>query len=368
MTSARLRIRADAPDADARASAGRPFGSRPAAFAALVAGLAGGVVVLGLLSVSIGSVRIPVGEVWSIIGSHLGVAGSPSDPVADQIVWTVRMPRTLLAILVGAALSVAGAVIQAVVRNPLGDPQLIGVTPGAGFGAVLVIVLGSDAVGGASLALAAFAGAFFAFGVVFLLGRRGGEWPPARLVLAGVAVGYVFSSATYFLQTLASPAQIQRALYWSLGSVSGAQWHDLPLLAVVVTGGVGWLVAVGARLNALVSGADLARSLGVDVGRFQLLLMALAALVTGTAVAVSGGIGFVGLMVPHIVRQLVGADHRRVLPCSVLLGAIVLLAADLVARLALAPAELPLGIVTAGIGAPFFVWLLAGGRAGRGRR
>ncbi|MFT3862298.1 FecCD family ABC transporter permease [Micropruina sp.] len=337
---------------------------RPPAFGLLLLGLALGVVALALVSVSVGSVPLSLAEVWRIVVAHLGLAGATADTVADQIVWTVRLPRTLLAILVGAGLGVAGTVIQAVVRNPLGDPQLIGVTPGAGFGAVLVIVLGSDAIGGAPLAAAAFAGALLAFAVVFLLGRSGGEWPPARLVLAGVAVGYVFSSATYFLQILATPSQVQRVLYWSLGSVSGAQWRDLPLLTAVVVLGAGWLVIAGGRLNALVSGADLARSLGVDVGRFQLQLMLLAALVTGCVVTVSGGIGFVGLMVPHIARQLVGTDHRRVLPCALLIGAAVLLVADLIARLVLAPAELPVGVVTAAIGAPFFVWLLASGRRG----
>lgn len=335
------------------------------AFGLMLTGLTVAVIVLALVSVSIGSVPISLVEVWRIVAGHLGLGGvAGSDPVSDQIVWTVRIPRTLLAVLVGAGLGVAGTVIQAVVRNPLGDPQLIGVTPGAGFGAVLVIVLGSDAVGGAPLAAAAFGGALLAFAIVFLLGRRGGEWPPARLVLAGVAVGYVFSSATYFLQILATPTQVQRVLYWSLGSVSGAQWRDLPLLSAVVLLGAGWLVIAGGRLNALVSGADLARSLGVDVGRFQLQLMLLAALVTGCVVTASGGIGFVGLMVPHIARQLVGADHRRVLPCALLIGAAVLLVADLIARLVLAPAELPVGVVTAAIGAPFFVWLLAGGRRG----
>ncbi len=330
----------------------------PAAFRLLIVVLFAVTVVVAFVSVSLGPVRIPLSDVWHVVGAHLVGAQPDVDPVVDQIVWNVRLPRTLLAMLVGAGLAVTGAVIQAVVRNPLGDPYLLGIVPGAGLGAVLVIVFGSAAVAGLSLSAAAFVGALVAFAVTFVLGRHRGEWPPARLLLAGVAVGYLFSAATYFLQTLATPNQIQRVLFWSLGSVSGATWSDLPLLGLVVGVGCGWLVLVARRLNALVAGADLARSLGIDVGRFQLQLMLLTAIVTGCVVAVAGGIAFVGLMVPHIARMLVGAEHRRVLPVALLIGAVGLLAADIIARLALAPAELPLGVVTAAVGAPFLLWLL----------
>ncbi|MFP5020799.1 FecCD family ABC transporter permease [Pseudonocardia phyllosphaerae] len=312
------------------------------------------------LSVSVGSVGVPVGTVWQVVATRTGltdpVAGA--DPVVDQIVWSVRVPRTVLAMLAGAGLSVAGAVIQTVVRNPLGDPYLIGIVPGAGLGAVTVIVAGSAAVGGLSLSAAAFAGGLLAFAVVFLLGRQQGKWPPARLVLAGVAVGYLVSSVTFFLQTIAAPNQVQRVLFWTLGSVAGARWADLAVPAVVIALGTAWLVLNGRRLNTLVNGTDLAASLGIAVGRFQLQLMALTALVTGSVVAVAGGIGFIGLVVPHVARLLVGADHRRVLVTSVLLGSVSLPLADVAARTLRAPAELPIGIVTAAIGAPFFLWLL----------
>lgn len=344
---------------------GPPFAPR-GRLVVLVAGLSVAVVVVALLGISVGSVGVPVATVWQVVGHHLGLPVTPPDPVLDQIVWTVRVPRVLLGIVVGAGLAVGGAVIQTVVRNPLGDPYLIGIVPGAGLGAVVVIVLGSAAVGGLGLSAAAFLGAWAAFGVTFLLGRRHGAWPPVRLVLAGVAVGYLVSSATYYLQTVAAPNQVQRVLFWTLGSLSGAAWEQLALPVMVIALGTGWLLLNGRRLNALAAGTDLAASLGIDVGRMQLQLMALSALVTGCIVAVAGGIGFAGLIVPHLARLLVGAEHRRMLLTSVLVGAVFLPLADIVARTVRAPAELPIGVVTAAVGAPFFLWLLRrtdGGRA-----
>jgi iron complex transport system permease protein len=327
--------------------------------------LVAGVAAVATASIAVGTVPISPGTVWSSIAGHLTGSVPGIGSAEDQIVWSVRLPRTMLGILVGAALAVGGTVIQAVVRNPLGDPYLIGIVPGAGLGAVIVIVLGSGALGGLSITAAAFAGAMAAFIATFALGRQQGRWPATRLVLAGVAMGYLISAFTYFLQTLATPGQLQRVLFWTLGSVSGATWEDLPLLAIIVTAGTVWLVANGRRLNGLASGSELAASLGIDVGRFQLQLMTLVALMTGAVVAVVGGIGFVGLMVPHLARLLVGADHRRVLIVSLLGGAIFLPLADIVARTLLPPTEIPIGIVTAAVGAPFFIWLLAGlGRRG----
>jgi iron complex transport system permease protein len=318
-----------------------------------------------VLSASVGTVPIPLDEVWRSIATHL--TGSIHASAQDQIVWDVRVPRTLLAALVGAALALAGTVIQAVVRNPLGDPSLIGIVPGAGLGAALVIVLGAGAVGGLPITAAAFLGAGLAFVATFALGRQQGRWPAVRLVLAGVAVGYLISALTSFLQISATPGQLQRVLFWSLGSVAGAGWDDLPLLAVIVLLGATWLLAQGRRLNGLAGGDDLAGSLGMDVGRYQLQLMALVALMTGAVVAVAGGIGFVGLVIPHLARMLVGADHRRVLVVALLGGAIFLPLADIAARTALPPTEIPIGIVTAAVGAPFFIWLLATLGRGNGR-
>lgn len=345
----------------ARAGSRRPAYAAPGRFRLLVGALLVLLTTTLIASVSLGAVTVPIDVVWGSIVHHLGGAGLPSDPVSDQIVWTVRVPRALLGALVGAGLAVSGVVIQAVVRNPLGDPYLIGIMPGASLGAVVVIVLGASAVGGIGLSGAAFVGAMLAFGAVFLLGRQHGQWPPARLVLAGVAVGYLISSLTFFLQTIATPNQVQRVLFWSLGSVSGASWSDLPVLSAVVIAGSAFLALNGPRLNALSADAELTATLGVHVARFQLLLMLVVALVTGSIVAVAGGIGFVGLVIPHIARLLVGADHRRVLTVSLLLGAVFLPLADIAARLLRAPAELPIGVITAAVGAPFFLWLLVSG-------
>lgn len=300
-----------------------------------------------------GSVAIPPSGVWHVLSAHL-FGGGNADAVRDQIVWDVRLPRVLAGVVVGAVLAVTGVVIQAVVRNPLGDPYVIGVTPGASLGAMVAIVVGAG-LGQAGVAAAAFVGAAVAFGAIVALARRGGGWAPGRVILSGVAIGYLLSAATYFLQVMATPAELQRALFWTLGSVAGVGWSTLPLLAVVTVAGSGWLLLRARWLDALASGPELARSQGVPVGRFQVELMGIAALMTASVVAVVGGIGFVGLVVPHAARFLVGAAHRRVLAASLLIGAAFLPAADIVARTVLAPTELPIGIVTAAVGAPLFV-------------
>lgn len=342
-----------------------PFAT-PSRTRALLVALVVCLLLLGVVSMAVGSVAIAFPDVIDVVLAHLG--GSPETLWSvDQIVWEVRAPRTILATVCGAGLAIAGAVIQAVVRNPLGDPSLIGVTPGASLGAVVVIVLGGGAFGGLPLALAAFLGALATFAVVFLLGRTAGRMPPTRLILAGVAIGYLVSSMTYFLQTIATPNQVQRVLFWSLGSVGGADWGVLPIPVIVVVLGTAWILLTSVSLNALVGGDDLAASLGIDVPRLQVTLLVLVAAMTGSLVAVAGGIAFVGLVIPHIARLLVGADHRRMLPVAAVLGSIFLLLADLVARTVRAPAELPIGVITAAVGAPFFLWLLTSGSRARGR-
>jgi iron complex transport system permease protein len=359
--------------AELRLSKGGPMNERSAPFTSvtryrgLVLALVLVTFVCAVASVAIGSVGVPIPDVIRVVAAHLGF-GTADGASADQIVWSVRVPRTILAIVAGGGLALTGAVIQAVVRNPLGDPSLIGVTPGASLGAVAVIVLGGGSVGTGSLAGAAFVGALATFGVVFLLGHSDGRWPPTRLILAGVAIGYLVSSMTYFLQTIATPNQVQRVLFWSLGSVGGADWGSLVIPTLVVVTGAVVVLGSGPALNALVGGDDLAASLGIDVPRLQVMLLLVVAAMTGSIVAVAGGIAFVGLVVPHVARLLVGADHRRMLVASLLLGAVFMMMADLVARTVRAPAELPIGVVTAAVGAPFFLWLLTGRRSFRRRR
>lgn len=309
-------------------------------------------------AVSIGAVNIPVGDVWGILLHHLTGRGTTGDPALDQIVWTFRAPRVALAALVGAGLAVAGAVLQTLVSNPLADPVVLGFSHGASLGAVLVITLGGAALGGLGVSGAAFVGALAAGALVFALGQRQGRLAPNRLVLAGVAVGYVLLSVTSFVQLLATPTELRTVMFWMLGSVAGAQWSQLPTVTVVVLTSTALLTLFGRRLNALLAGDESATALGVDVNRLRAVLLVLSALLTGTVIAVAGGVGFVGLMIPHLVRLTAGADHRRLLPLSALLGAVYLVVVDLLSRTVNRPNELPLGILTALLGAPFFLWLL----------
>lgn len=324
-------------------------------------GLLAVLVAVMVVAVSIGAVNIPVGDVWGILLHHITGRGTTDDPALDQIVWTFRAPRVLLAALVGAGLAVVGAVLQTLVSNPLADPIVLGFSYGASLGAVLVITLGGAALGGLGglgVSGAAFVGALAAGVLVFALGQRRGRLAPTRLVLAGVAVGYVLLSMTSFVQLLATPTELRSVMFWMLGSVAGAQWDQLPTVAVVVLTGTVVLTLFGRRLNALLAGDESATALGVDVDRLRAILLVVSALLTGTVIAVAGGVGFVGLMIPHLVRLTTGADHRRLLPLTALLGAIYLVLVDLLSRTLTRPNELPLGILTALLGAPFFLWLL----------
>lgn len=235
---------------------------------------------------------------------------------------------------------------------------MLGFSYGASFGAVLVITLGGISIGGVGVAGAAFLGALATGAVVFALGRRRGRLAPTRLVLAGVAVGYVLLSATSFVQLWATPTELRTVMFWMLGSVAGAQWDQLPVVATIVLTCTTLLGLFGRQLNAVLAGDESATALGVDVNRLRAVLLVITALLTGSVIAVAGGIGFVGLMIPHLVRLTVGADHRRLLPLTALLGSVYLVLVDLLSRTLIRPNELPLGILTALLGAPFFVWLL----------
>ncbi|WBB78166.1 iron ABC transporter permease [Micromonospora sp. WMMD882] len=311
-------------------------------------------------SVLVGSVWIPPARVAGVVADHLlpGVTGSPADAVQDRIVWQYRLPRAGLAILAGAGLAVVGAVLQAVVRNPLADPFLLGASSGASFGAVLVIVSGA-ALGGLGLSAAAFLGALAAMVLVYVLARAGGRLTPGRLILAGVALAYLFQAGYSFLLQKADAARAaQSALFWLLGSLAGARWHNLGLPALALVVGLTALLLRWRALNAVSAGEEVAVSLGVAAHRLRAEVFVLTSLLTGVLVAVTGAIAFVGLIVPHVARMLVGADHRRVLPVAALLGAGFLQAVDITARLLDAPQELPLSVVTAVFGVPFFLWLL----------
>ncbi|WP_083268280.1 FecCD family ABC transporter permease [Lentzea guizhouensis] len=324
----------------------------------LLAVLAGALVVSTLLATGVGPVSVPAGEVARILLHHLG-GGGDTGAAADLIVWRIRFPRVLLGALVGAGLALAGAVVQGVVRNPVADPYLLGLSHGASVGAVLVLTTGASVLGALTLPFAAFAGATAAVAVVLAMARHRGRLLPMRLVLVGVAFGHLFAGLTSFMlaRTDSSAAQ-QQIIFWMLGGLSGARWATLPVTAAVVVGATVLLLVRARRLNALVLGEEASAALGLNASRLRWYLLVLATLLTGTVVAVSGGIGFVGLIVPHLARMLVGADHRRMLPVTVLLGALFLLWADVAARVVVAPAELPIGILTAFLGVPFFLLVM----------
>jgi iron complex transport system permease protein len=341
-----------------REVAGRAHLVHGKGFAALLLGLSTAVAGAVVLAVALGAVTLPVDEVARILAAHLTGRRFERDLIGDDIVWQFRLPRALLAVVAGAGLSVAGTVLQAVVRNPLADPYVLGLASGASLGAVAVLTLGSAAVAGLSLPSAAFAGAATTLALVLALGQRAGRLAPGRLLLAGVSLGYLFSAVTSYLQLRARPDQLAGVLFWLLGSLAGAHWSQLGVPAACVVLCTAWLTTQGRRLNVLLLGDESATALGVDVTRLRLWLLLVTALLTGTVVAVVGAVGFVGLMIPHLVRMLVGADHRRVLPVAALLGGAYLSLVDTAARTVARPLELPVGILTAVLGVPFLLWLL----------
>jgi len=331
-------------------------------FWSLQIGLLTALVLAILFAVGIGAVAIPLPITVQVIGSHLlpGWIAPVADPTQDQIIWVFRLPRVLLAVVVGAALAVSGTALQAMTRNPLSDPYIFGVSAGASVGAVLVITLGSAVMGGVSLSLAAFLGALLSMILVYTLAQQQGRATPMRLVLAGVALSYVLSAVTsYLVLRSATPGGGAAAvLTWLAGSLGGAKWEQLGLPSAVVVLTTFLLIAQARPLNALMAGDETATGLGVNVERFRQQLFLVTSLLVGVVVAVSGSIGFVGLMIPHLVRMVVGSDHRRVLPTVALGGGVYLVLVDLVGRTIMAPQELPVGIVTAALGGPFFLWLL----------
>lgn len=326
----------------------------------VAAGLGVALLVALTASVCLGSTQVPLGDVWSAV--RRGLSGSaPAPGTRDLIVWQLRVPRALLAAVVGAGLGLVGTAVQALVRNPLADPYLLGISSGASLGAVAAIVLGAGAGGllGLGLSSAAFAGALASFALVWTVARRGGGFSPLRLVLAGVGIGQFLSGFTHYLVLQAGDEQqTHGALFWMMGSLGGAQWSTLALPTAAVLLALAVLVARARALNAMLMGDETAASLGVDVGRLRRELFVVTSLLTGVLVAVSGAIGFVGLMVPHACRMVVGGDHRRLLPVAALFGALLLVVVDVVARTALADQELPVGVVTALIGAPTLLYLL----------
>lgn len=318
-------------------------------------------VVALIAGVGIGSVALSPPDILSALGHRLlpGVI-EPSGPAyVDTMIFDSRLPRVLLAAIVGAGLALVGMTMQAILKNPLADPYLLGVSSGASVGAVLSIVVFTGLLGAVTTPVFAFLGALGSMILVYLVARSGGRVTTLRLILAGVAVSYVFSAVTSLIVMLSPSAQQARSvMHWLLGGLAGAQWDMIGPLVLLLAGALIWLLLSARRLNLMFAGDDAALTMGLDVPRFRIEMFLVSSLLTGVLVAASGPIGFVGLMVPHAVRILFGADHRRALPAAALVGAIFLILADILARTIASPLELPVGILTSLCGGPFFLWLI----------
>ncbi|MBM3180038.1 MAG: iron ABC transporter permease [Chloroflexi bacterium] len=305
-----------------------------------------------ILSLAIGSVFISQKDLWDILR---GIG----DETFTFIIWQIRLPRTILVALTGAALSGSGAAYQGLFRNPLADPFLIGVASGAGLGAVIAMSIQwpYSFWGLMAIPMAAFITALLTVFIVYMIARVGKTIPTTNLILAGVAFSSFATSLTSFLM-LRSTSEVRRALGWLLGGASQAGWNAILAILPYLVIGLGILLISGHALNLLQFGDDQAQQLGLNVTRIKTILLIAASLATAAAVAFSGIIGFIGLIVPHLMRLWFGADYRRLISLSIISGASALLISDVIARIVLAPQEIPVGIITALVGAPFFLWVL----------
>lgn len=326
----------------------------PAGF--LIACLAAIALVVGI-SVGIGDMPIPLSTTYSAITNKLGWTSVELNRIHEAVIWDYRLSRALVAVFCGAGLALCGAIMQAMLRNPLAEPYVLGISAGASTGAVAIAILGIGA-GAVSMSAGAFAGAFAAFLFVALLsnGARGGA---DRTILAGVATSQLFNAATSYIVTTSGNAQQARdVMFWLLGSFGGVRWPEFVLVSIVVGFGLVACLLYARVLDAFAFGDEAAAALGVDVGRARIILFALTAVMTATIVSMVGTIGFVGLVVPHATRFLVGPLHARLLPASAIIGAIFMVLADIASRTLIPQQVLPIGVVTALVGVPFFSIIL----------
>jgi len=317
------------------------------------------------LAVSSGSAEISVKTSWAIAlnqlapeiftQQRLGISWSGG---VESIIWQIRFPRVILGALVGAALAVTGAVLQTATRNPLADPHLLGISSGAAFGAIVAIMHMGLIFGALTLPLFAFIGALMAIALVIVVAKKEGFLDPNRLLLSGVAVSFVVMSAANLLVFLGDHRAAHNVMFWMLGGLGLAQWRDLIYPLVIFVLCFSWFCYHARNINALMAGEEIAATLGINVAKFRLKIFVCAALLASVMVALSGAIGFVGLMIPHILRLFVGADNRQLIPLSATVGAIFLVSVDVVARKVLAPQDLPIGIITGLVGGMFFIWMM----------
>ena len=319
-----------------------------------------------IAGVAIGETPIEPGVVFQVLANKLWSAGHVLDPIDEGIVWNYRLTRALVAAACGAGLATCGVILQSLLRNPLADPYLLGISAGASTGAVLVALLGLGA-GAISLSVGAFAGAVAAFVLVILLARvSGSSSGTGQIILAGIAGSQLFNALTAFLITKSASAEQARGiLFWLLGNLSGVRWPSVWLSVPVALLGLAVCLWHRRALDAFTFGVDSAASLGIPVRRVQFILVGSAALVTAVMVSIVGSIGFVGLVIPHAVRLLLGTRHARLLPASALGGALFLIAADVLSRTLIKGQVIPVGVITALVGAPVFALILVGRRNAR---
>ncbi|WP_395245345.1 FecCD family ABC transporter permease [Agromyces sp. MMS24-K17] len=355
------------PPAPAAAPAARPGGpaaprgrrARPGRAALLFAGLAVALVAAVLVSAMVGQLPISPAEVWNSILRATGLSTAPeATPNADAALWTIRFPRIAMGLLVGAALAVAGAVMQAVFANPLAEPGVVGVSSGAALGAAVAIVFGLTAWGDWATALLAFVAGVATTAIVYLTSRASGRTEVVTLVLTGIAVNAFAGGALAMLMFLGDSGSREEIVFWQLGSLNGARWQEVWVMVPLVAIGLVASFAMARTFDLFSLGERGARHLGVDVERTRAISIVVVAVLTCAAVAFAGIISFVGLIVPHLMRMVIGPAHRGLLVASALGGALLLVVADLVARTAVPMADLPIGVLTSLVGGPFFFWLL----------
>lgn len=320
-----------------------------------------------LLGICMGAFSIAPAEIFSSVLHKLGFATSAiADPMGESLFWEIRLPRVTMAVIVGAALGCAGAAMQGTFSNPLAEPGTVGVSSGAVLGAVAQIVIGFALFGALSLPVAAFLGGLLTVLLVYASSRSNGRTEVVTLILTGIAINAFAGAVIGLLTFFSDDAELRSIVFWTLGSMAQATWQKVAIITPFAVVGLIAAFAYAGRLDLLSLGERPARHLGIDVERLRITMLTIVAVLTAAAVAVSGQILFVGLVIPHLVRMVAGPGHKLLLPASALLGATILVLADLVARTIAAPAEVPLGVLTALIGAPFFFWQLRRTRARQG--
>ena len=326
----------------------------------LLAALVLAVIALSGYALTIGDYHIGFFDCFEAVWIHIkGEVGTTSqERLVDYVIWELRLPTVVVGIIAGAALSVCGVAMQSILKNPLADPYTTGVSSGAGFGATLAIVAGATIADSEYAIVAnAFLFSLIPTAVIMLITKLRGA-SPTTMIMAGVAVMYVFNAASTLMKLWGDPNSLAAILEWQVGSIGGISWSSVPLMFVATVAGVAAIQLLSRKLNVLSAGDDGAKALGIDVNRLRMAIMLVVALLAATIVSFTGLIGFVGLIAPHMVRIIIGADNRYLVPISAVLGAVILLAAEIAGKVLLSPAVIPVGVLTSFLGGPVFLWLL----------